>query len=57
VPAFGVRHAALLDVARARRRDRRDEQRHDDRACDPAGRLVDMTGDERLLIPVVDPWS
>ena len=40
----GVRRcgAALLDVARARRRRRRHEQRHDDRAGNANGRLMDV---------------
>src|SRR5262249_37449604 len=48
------RHAALLDVAGARRRCGRNEQRHDNRAGDADRCLVDVAGDERLVVLVQD---
>src|SRR5205807_3763793 len=48
------RGAALLDVTCAGRRGRRHEQRHDDRAGNPDGRLVDVPRSEGLAVGVVE---
>jgi hypothetical protein len=46
------RHAALLDVASARRRSGRHKQGHDDRAGDSSRGPVDVAGDESLVVLV-----